>query len=403
MAFFAACIGNVSCESKRGGCGSTLLVQEPAENATVFAKNAFNFHVSSTDNDCVLGIDWRVCIHVKYVTGNGSSSRVCVEPSLVMGGADFSGTTLVGDFQEGNLELNVFTLTARQAEKYLQEPYGSLASVLDHATMQGRVRFSVSNACRDKFEKLDDETCEHSGACEFQGAVNMIESAVCYEEWGTAYRSSNHLPRQKRREKIVKAFMEDKPPLYDFIGVLSGSRSLFGETFNSVAFGFGDRMFLEFILQRHPGVKNIVEFGVYRGVTSLYLGMSTSLRGGSLSSFDREDLRSDAVKRSWLGNMKFFTHDLENPAGISEVAVNLLGKADLLFNDGGDKDLESRIYANFLPIGALLFQHDFSYEHTDRGQSGYFLENLGFEALYEDVAKYLNSCGRVWVRRKNSL
>ena len=73
--------------------------------------------------------------------------------------------------------------------------------------------------------------------------------------------------------------------------------------------------------------------------------------------------------------------------------------SDLLFAAGGNKDLETTIYAKYLPIGAGLFQHDFSYDHK-RPQHDYEpLQGLGFEPMFEEVAKYYNSCGRFWIRR----
>ena len=41
--------------------------------------------------------------------------------------------------------------------------------------------------------------------------------------------------------------------------------------------------------------------------------------------------------------------------------IPVLQKTDLLFNDGWQKDVESQLYAKYLPIGAGVFQHDFSY------------------------------------------
>ena len=70
----------------------------------------------------------------------------------------------------------------------------------------------------------------------------------------------------------------------------------------------------------------------------------------------------------------------------------------LLVNDGGDKHVESALYARFLPRGAGLLQHDWTYDHATP-QAGYArLERLGFTPMYEDVAVFLNSCARFWLR-----
>ena len=60
----------------------------------------------------------------------------------------------------------------------------------------------------------------------------------------------------------------------------------------------------------------------------------------------------------------------KNPDNISEVTVGALKSSDLLFGAGGNKDLEASIYAKYLPIGAGLFQHDYTYDHK-RTQDNY--------------------------------
>ena len=127
-----------------------------------------------------------------------------------------------------------------------------------------------------------------------------------------------------------------------------------------------------------------------------------TLRGGHLTSFDIADQRLERVKSAWtaLGSsrMRFALADLEDAERVSAVARAALSGADFLFNDGWHKDVESAIYAKYLPIGAGLLQHDYSYDHA-RPQAGYrVLEDLGFEPLYENIAVHLNSCARFWVR-----
>jgi hypothetical protein len=132
------------------------------------------------------------------------------------------------------------------------------------------------------------------------------------------------------------------------------------------------------------------------------MGLAVSLRGGSLTSFDIADQRLTRVKQVWaaLGpsRMRLALVDLEDVERPSPEVIDALFKADILFNDGWDKDLESAIYAKYLPIGAGVLQHDYTYDHT-RPQVGYsVLEDLGFEPRYETIAVHLNSCARFWVR-----
>ena len=180
---------------------------------------------------------------------------------------------------------------------------------------------------------------------------------------------------------------------------MSASRSSFGAPYDLAAFGHGDRIFLEFVLQRHAGFKALVEFGTWAGVTSVALGVAAALRGGALTSFDVADHRDARVTAgAWLPSMSFVLADLEDAAHLAPAAVAALRSADFLFNDGGDKHRATRLYARFLPVGAGLFQHDFTYDHS-KPQRGYTpLEELGFEPLYEDVARHVNSCGRFWLR-----
>ena len=190
---------------------------------------------------------------------------------------------------------------------------------------------------------------------------------------------------------------QDTPSLYSMMNVLSAARSTFGQPYGQSAFGHGDKMFVEFIMQRHSSFKRMVEFGTWTGITTMYFGMTAALRSGTLTSFDIADQRTVEVKKSWLNSSSFILADLEDPKNINAKAANAVKQADFLFNDGWNKDVESALYAKYLKVGAGLLEHDFSYDH-ERKQAGYFLEQLGFEAKYESIAKHFNSCARFWIR-----
>jgi hypothetical protein len=190
-----------------------------------------------------------------------------------------------------------------------------------------------------------------------------------------------------------------KPKLYDYLDVFSASRSTFGMPFQLVGQGYGDKLFLEYILQRHPEFVNIVEFGTFTGITSLSLGMTATLRGGHFTTFDVVDQRMLRVKNAgWLNStMKFVQADLENVNKIDARAKMAVQSTDLLFNDGGNKDVEAKLYAGFLPRGAGYFQHDFSYSLDPKVQKGWFASSYSLKPMYEDVGKMFNSCGRFWI------
>jgi hypothetical protein len=211
------------------------------------------------------------------------------------------------------------------------------------------------------------------------GMTNSIQTpplhnAKCYEEW-----------------------MNNMPTLYSMLDVLSSSRSTFGSHYTEQAFGHGDKLFVEFVMQRHEYFKNLVEFGTWTGVTSLFFGMIAGLRGGTLTTIDIADQRSLPVLNIWLDNMYFHLADLENENNVDKGTIKALTKADFLFNDGWNKHIEAKIYTDYLPLGAGYLEHDYSYDHT-RSQKKYFLNKLGFEIMYEDVAIHFNSCARFWIR-----
>ena len=202
------------------------------------------------------------------------------------------------------------------------------------------------------------------------------------------------------------------PGLPALLDVGSAFRGMFGAGHADQAFGRGDTAFLDFVLARHPQFARIVEFGTFRGLTSLYLGMATRLRrptapppsGSSpvtLATFDIEDLRLPSVKAAWLDNMQFYRADLERAERDRE-AVARVAWCDLLFVDGNDKFKEASLYAPGLRLGGGLLMHDW-YRHVYGRQVGsqqvQGFEAIGFVPMYEDVALRLHSVLRFWQRK----
>ena len=257
----------------------------------------------------------------------------------------------------------------------------SIAKAWQHAKFDPAFRPSVSDDCMASgtfrlittcADKVIDLKSKASGMTN-DIQTPPIQNPRCMEEW------------------------KNTPSLYSMMDVLSAARSTFGQPYGQSAFGHGDKMLVEFIMQRHSSFKRMVEFGTWTGITTMYFGMTAALRSGTLTSFDIADQRTVEVKKSWLNSSFFILADLEDPKNINAKAANAVKQADFLFNDGWNKDVESALYAKYLKVGAGLLEHDFSYDH-ERKQAGYFLEQLGFEAKYESIAKHFNSCARFWIR-----
>ena len=274
-----------------------------------------------------------------------------------------------GNIGNGSYMYYVQANTHAQAQQWQDANFLIAARPPSHCTDTGR--FTIITTCSDKV------------AAQFKAPASGMTNAIqtpplhnpqCYEEW-----------------------KDNKPSLYEMMNVLSAARSTFGTPYTAQAFGHGDKLFVEFILQRHTHFKRMVEFGTWTGVTSMFFGLAAALRRGSLTTFDIADQRSTAVLSVWLHAMSFQLADLEDATHINAKVVRAVERADLLFNDGWHKNVEAELYADSLPVGAGYLEHDFSYDHGRR-QEGYFLQALGFEARYEDVAVHMNSCARFWIR-----
>ena len=216
----------------------------------------------------------------------------------------------------------------------------------------------------------------------------------------------------------------------DRLALNSAGRSLFGMPFGLVGLGHGDRMLLDAALgvartgTTVAATRNIVEFGTYRGVTTMYLGMAARLWGGKFDTFDIVDVRTEDVKRAWLTEtMQAHLLDLEKmPApSIDSPAVLAVQQADFFFVDGGHKDVEVWMYNHFARIGTIMYVHDMDYtrfarrDRRDRRDSHgradttstkvkvvvhEFLKEFGWRPILVDAAVELVSCGRVWVREE---
>ena len=218
--------------------------------------------------------------------------------------------------------------------------------------------------------------------------INMIE----YESVGIDSKNGMHNGLENTSEGLLRKYLDVK----------SASRGVFGVQFYEQSFGHGDRIFLDFILSSKPQYSSFVEFGTFKGLTSLYLGMSSKLRRNAkkFRTFDIKDFRQPHIVTAWMDNMEFTIANLEQ-IPLNQEAVKSVLDADFLFVDGGNKHVEAVLYAGLMKVGSGIFIHDYQYENEDFDaptKKFLELEEMGFSPYYEAAALLFNSCGRFWIK-----
>jgi len=141
-------------------------------------------------------------------------------------------------------------------------------------------------------------------------------------------------------------------------------RHLLGFDFQfSPQFGWADLMMLDFAFTGHPNLKNIVEFGTYFGVTSLYLGLMSRIRAGHFKTFDISEKRHHLVSGAWLSNMEYIEVNLLTMP-IDERIITTVGQDNtLFFFDNGDKTTECNRFLQYVQKGKnVLCTHDWDIE-----------------------------------------
>jgi hypothetical protein len=255
-------------------------------------------------------------------------------------------------------------------------------------------------------------------------SVSLMSAPLCYDMWKKRIKKSRKINAIGKKNipgntmanvydtdentnynGVIENNITSETLLRNYLDIKSGGRGIFGVPFYEQSFGHGDRIFLDFILSRHQHYKSIVEFGTFKGLTSLYLAMSVRLRSreNNFETFDIADFRQPYIVHSWLDNMKFNIANLEL-LPLDKGAVKAVLQTDFLFVDGGNKRIEAVLYASLLKVGSGIFIHHYQYdnENFDKPTERFLeLEEMGFRPYYNDAAMLFNSCGRFWIREKN--
>jgi len=198
------------------------------------------------------------------------------------------------------------------------------------------------------------------------------------------------------------------PTLQEFMSLRNVGRSVFGiggEEDERILMGFADRLFLDFILVRQRW-QNIVEFGTWTGLTSLYLGISAALKGQTFITYDFKDYRLEEVKGLWHPVMEF---ELVNLLGVEpqednrpvervsgdwrpvQSVIERVSRPDtLLLVDNGSKKDEARLYCPYLQPGSGFLIHDWDVEVTMEDIFEVVGQN-NFQLAYNDMAEMFGS------------
>ena len=186
------------------------------------------------------------------------------------------------------------------------------------------------------------------------------------------------------------------PPLREYLGLESTSRMIFGAGAGYTAWGHADRLMFEFVLARHR-FDQIIEFGTWTGMSSLYFGMAAAMRRIPFWTCDHKDLRPPEVKKVWLWNMTFAKLDLLKT--VSEEVVSRVSQENvLLIVDNGKKEKEAMVYGKHMAKGSVMIVHDWVTE-VDPSLADRLAED-GYDPLYFEFAEYLASHVRVFIRSR---
>jgi len=173
-----------------------------------------------------------------------------------------------------------------------------------------------------------------------------------------------------------------------------------GYTVGLSLFGFSraDFSLIDFVLTSRPSLTHITEIGTGGGLVSLFLGVSASIRGGALHSFDVRDCRGEGIKRAWLTEHTFSIVDVfDGPEGTHPAVVKSISREhNLILFDGGSKMLEIARFRSHISKNSVFLIHDWEDESFEAGFER-ALDDLGFDRGYWDMSELLGSHLRVYV------
>ena len=167
------------------------------------------------------------------------------------------------------------------------------------------------------------------------------------------------------------------PNVLHRMSLVYGAGGIFGFVAQGNLMSEVDYAALNFIFAANPNIGgNIVEFGTAMGLTSLYLGIASKLRGGTFVTYDylETDCRDERVKAAWLDNMLFKQSDILSTRqectqrgtaqreGVcvpcDEGVAHDVSQADFLLVDNGEKIHEASVYGKYMKLQSVIIVHD---------------------------------------------
>ena len=184
----------------------------------------------------------------------------------------------------------------------------------------------------------------------------------------------------------------------DILNLDTAHRTLYGVDYTEIGTGFGDRIYMDILIQKKlegGDISQIVEFGTWTGITSLHLGMSAKVNGLEFHTYDISDMRSEQSLRGWLDNMFFHEDDILK---FNKGVKKLISKPNtFIFIDNGDKELEFNQYVPYIGKGSIIIIHDWNTEVNPNHISD-IINKYSLESYHWEYAEALGSHCRAWIK-----
>jgi len=160
-------------------------------------------------------------------------------------------------------------------------------------------------------------------------------------------------------------------------------------------------MMIDFAFTAHQDLQNIVEFGTFVGVTSLYLGLLSHIRQGNFSTFDISEHRHGEVQKAWMPNMKHTVLNLLTQPSDQRAIDAASQDKTLYFFDNGDKTYEVNHFIEYVAKGDnnVFCTHDWDIEVTLVGIQAK-LDEFGYQPWAFEHAEMLGSHVRCFHKKR---